>query len=241
MKEVKHLQEKMSTAISILQWELADMWGHVSTRTPDGDHFLLRHLRPPVDPNVPPDDVLEYDLDGNLIAGRREQPDEVFFYACPFKARRKVGAVIHCHPQMAISLVAAGRTIIPIHQHSTKFGREVPVSPWLYGFWREHGEKAVKKMGEHCALMIEGHGALVTGETLEEACINMVQLERTAKMIMMAAGLGRVKPVPPAVVKKFHSIVGSRAKSHTGDQARVPQEWCYYESLIKKGERWSRL
>jgi ribulose-5-phosphate 4-epimerase/fuculose-1-phosphate aldolase len=241
MDSREELKNKMATAISILQWELADMWGHVSVRAPDGHRFLLRHLRPPLDPKVPADDVLEYDLDGRLVSGKRDQPDEIFFYACPFKEKQGVGAVIHCHPQAAISLIAAGKKVLPIHQHSIRFGRGVPVSPWLYGFWPEHGNRAVKAMGENCALLIKGHGALVTGRTLEEACINMVYLERTAKMILMASQVGEVSAVSPAVVKKYSSVVGTRSKGQKEQMGpRAPLEWQYFELMIRKGERWSR-
>ncbi|MBI4489443.1 MAG: class II aldolase/adducin family protein [Deltaproteobacteria bacterium] len=236
MKEVDELKDKMSTAASILKWELANMWGHVSVRTPDGRGFLLMHLRPPEDPAIPADDVLEYDLDGNLVSGRRDQPDEIFFYVCPYKARKDVGAVIHCHPEMAVALTAAGKKIFGFHLHSIKFGRGVPVSPWLYGIWREHGEQATRMMGESCALMIQGHGALVTGETLEEACMTMVRLERAAKMILLASPLGRLRPLSSAVVKKFQTVVAGRS----GGTRRVPLEWRYYESLVKRGEWWSR-
>ncbi len=72
MTDVAKLKGNISTAISILQWEMSDMMGHVSTRTPDRKHFLLRHIRPPLDPSVPEDDVLEFDMDGKRISGRRE-------------------------------------------------------------------------------------------------------------------------------------------------------------------------
>lgn len=246
MREKKwiELKDRMSTAITILTWELADMWGHVSVRTADGKHFLLRHLRPPEDSGIPADDVLEFDLDGNLISGRRNPPDEMFFYICPYRAKKGLGAVIHCHPPMALALTAVGQKIVPIHQGSLKFGRGVPVAPWLYGYWREHGAKAVKLMGNHCALMIKGHGALVVGETLEEACMNMVHLERTARMILSAASYGEPTSLSPAVTRKFLSVMGSGSKNVPAEsRARGPSmlEWHYYESMVKRGERWSRL
>ena len=43
-----------------------------------------------------------------------------------------------------------------MYQHGIKFGKGVPVSPWLYGTWREDGERAAKAMGESCALMMKG-------------------------------------------------------------------------------------
>lgn len=243
--ESQELGDKISTAIAILRWELGNMWGHVSVRTRDGKHFLLRHLRPPANPDVSVDDVLTYDLEGKLISGKRDQPDEIFFYLCPYRASAKVGAVIHCHPSMALALTAVGKKIVPFHQRMAKFGKEVPSTPWLYGYWQSHGELVAKKLSKSCAVMIKGHGAIVTGETLEEACMNMVELERSARLILMAGSLGNVKALPPAVMKRFLTIVGSRWKDRT-EQKNSPalvewMEWHYYEGLVKRGERWSLL
>ena len=49
-------------------------------------------------------------------------------------------------------------------------------------------------MGESCALMMKGHGANVTGKTIQEACLNTVHLERTAKMMLRAGSVGRFSP-----------------------------------------------
>jgi ribulose-5-phosphate 4-epimerase/fuculose-1-phosphate aldolase len=206
MNELDELKEKLATAIQILRWELADMWGHVSCRTPRGDSFLILPLRPPLDHGIREDDVLEFDMDGKLISGRRDPPEEIFFYTCAYKARADAGAVIHCHPPVAVSLVATGKKIVPIHQHSIKFGKGIPTSPWLYGTWQKDGEKAAKAMGNNCALMIKGHGANVTGRTIQEACLNAVHLERTAKMITWAESVGRVALFPRSVVKKYELV-----------------------------------
>lgn len=244
-KQAEELEDKLATAVSILTWELCDMWGHASAKTDDGQRFLLRHLRPPIDPATPVDDVLEFDLDGNLLSGLRNKPDEIFFHTCPYKTRPNIGAVIHCHPPMAIALVATGRKIIPIYQHAVHFGKGVPVSPWLYGTMREHGERALKLMGKSSALMIKGHGALVVGETLEEACMTMVRLERSARMILAAAAVGKPSPLPPSAANQFRSIYpGTGSKKVRDPSARSighATEWHYYESMIKKGERWNRL
>lgn len=68
------------------------MWGHVSSKTSDGKRFPLLPLRPPADPSIPDDDVLEYDLEGKLISGQRDEPEEIFFYTCAYKAKKEVGA-----------------------------------------------------------------------------------------------------------------------------------------------------
>jgi ribulose-5-phosphate 4-epimerase/fuculose-1-phosphate aldolase len=241
MSQSQEVKDKMSTSCAILQWELANMWGHVSVRTVDGKGFSLMPIRCPVDPNIPADDLLEYDLDGKMVAGRRDAIDEIFFYSCPYRAKDDVGSVIHCHPEMAMALAAVGREIKPVHTSSVRFNAGVAVTPFLYGYWLEHGEQAVKAMADGCAVLIRGHGAIVTGKTLEEACINMVQLERTAKLLLLNGALGEPQPLSPAEIEQFKSIAGSRARGKADPAIASFMEWSYYESLIKRGERWSRL
>ena len=99
------------------------MWGHISCRSPRGDSFLILPMRPPYDHSLAEDELLEYDLEGKLIAGRRDPPAEIFFFTALYKSKKDVGAVIHCHPPAAVSLVATGKKIVPMYQHGIKFGK----------------------------------------------------------------------------------------------------------------------
>src|SRR5687768_3936522 len=230
MSELDQLKDNMVTAAKILLWEIGDMWGHVSSKTPDGKRFLLLPLRPPVDPGIPDDDVLEYDLDGKLISGKRDEPEEIFFYTCTYKAKKEIGAVIHVHPPVATSVVATGKKIIPMRHNALKFGKGVPVTPWLYGTWRDDGDRAAKAMGDNCAVMIRGHGANLTGKSIQEACLNTIELERTAKMMVWAASIGKTKsPFAPATVRKYQSLEASRLKRRSNVPSRSAA-WSYYES-----------
>jgi len=60
----------------------------VSVKTPRVDTFILLHLRPPFDHTLSENEILEYDFDGKLVAGRRDPPEEIFFYTCLYKAKR---------------------------------------------------------------------------------------------------------------------------------------------------------
>ena len=242
--QLDELKDKISTTVAILRWEMGNGWGHVGARTPDQNRFLLRHIRPPLDKRTPADELLEYDLDGNLVNGKRDLPQEIYFYSVPLKEKKNVNVVIHCHPPAAITLTAAGGKILAIHQDAIRFGNGIPVAPWLYGSWPEHGDEAVKIMGDNCALVIEGHGALAFGETIEEACMNMVHLERTAKMILMAKSVGEVKALTPAVIQQYQLAVhGENFDPTKNVNPRNPgkKEWRYFEYMVKTGEQWPRL
>ena len=80
MDDLGELKDKLATGTQILRWELADMWGHISCRSPRGDSFLIMPLRPPYDHTLSQDELLEYGLEGNLISGRRDPPAEIFFF-----------------------------------------------------------------------------------------------------------------------------------------------------------------
>ena len=108
MSDNEELKDKLSTAVQILRWELADMWGHVSCRSPRGDSFLIMPMRPPFDPELADDEILEYDFAGKKISGRRDPPEEIYFFTSLFQKRPDTGAVIHCHPPVAVSLIATG-------------------------------------------------------------------------------------------------------------------------------------
>lgn len=236
MTKLDELKESMLTAAKILLWELGDMWGDVSARTPDGKKFLLLPLRPSIDPKISDNDVLEYDLDGKLVSGRRDEPEEICFYTCAYKAKKEPGAVIHVHPPVATALVATGRRIIPMRHRSLRFGKEVPITPWLYGISRKDGEQAAKAMGDNCAVMINGHGAIVTGETLQEACLNAIELEQTAKMMVMASRVGMIEPfLSSRTLNKYKSLQDARRERHGRPTRSVA--WSAYEAMAKKRQR----
>ena len=75
--------------------------------------------------------------------------------------------------------------------------------------------------------------------------MNMVELERAAKMILLAGAQRKVRAMPPAKLKKFQTIVGSKWKDTVsrGSKGGLVEwmEWNYYAALVRKGERWSKL
>ena len=57
-------------------------------------------------------------------------------------------------------------------------------------------------------------------------------------MILRAGKVGRVSPVTAIAVRKFHAVEADRLnRKRTG--APGSPEWNYYESMIKRGERWN--
>src|SRR4030095_3152174 len=113
---------------------------------------------------------------------------------------------------MTLALAAVGGKIEPIHTSSVRFENGVPMTSFLYGYWQQHGEQAAKAMGENCALIIQGHGTIVTGRTAEYACINMVKRKRPGRSRLRGRASGQAQPLTPAAIEEFKSIAGRRAR-----------------------------
>jgi ribulose-5-phosphate 4-epimerase/fuculose-1-phosphate aldolase len=86
--------------------------------------------------------------------------------------------------------------------------------------------------------MIKGHGIVTVGETIDEACINALYMERTAKIMAIARLHGYEGPTPDSI----QTLSGSRAKlfRRPRDEMFHSAEWNYFADKIEKGERWTR-
>jgi L-fuculose-phosphate aldolase len=94
-----------------------------------------------------------------------------------------------------------------------------------------------RTLGDANAMMIKGHGIVTVGKTIDEACLNAVYMERTAKIMAMAQLFG-FSGVPEEFIGQL-----SRSKEKLLTRGkRLPHsaEWNYYAEKIKKGEYWTR-
>jgi len=63
----------------------------------------------------------------------------------------------------------------------------------------------------------------------------MVELERTAKLILLNGALGEPQALSAAEIQQFKSTGGLRARGKADPAIASFMEWSYYESLIKRG------
>jgi ribulose-5-phosphate 4-epimerase/fuculose-1-phosphate aldolase len=85
--------------------------------------------------------------------------------------------------------------------------------------------------------MIKGHGIVAVGASIDEACMNAVYMERTAKIMAEARRFG-FKGVPDDFIE---TLAGSKEKLLTrGQRMSHCAEWNYYAEKIKRGETWTR-
>jgi ribulose-5-phosphate 4-epimerase/fuculose-1-phosphate aldolase len=234
---IKRAEEELKIAAKILEWEIGDIWGHVGVRLPENRGIAVQMFRPPE--NGKKSWLVHFDYSLNKLSGVGTIPRESVIYTEILKARPDVNAVVHCHASMCVALSLADRPIDWVHMQSSRFKGGTPIFPRpIYIVDESEGAELARALGEASALMIKGHGIVTVGATIDEACINALYMERTAKIMAMARLHGYQGPTKESI----QILSDSKKKLFTRPRADMPHsaEWNYYADKIKKGERWTR-
>jgi ribulose-5-phosphate 4-epimerase/fuculose-1-phosphate aldolase len=234
---VKLAEKELRIGAQILEWEIGDIWGHVGVRLPDHDGIAVQMFRRAESSKK--DWLVHFDYSLKKLWGVGTIPREAVIYTEIFKARPDVNAAVHCHASMCIALSLAEKPIDWVHMQSSRFKGSTPIFPRpIYILDESEGAELAKTLGNASAMMIKGHGIVTVGATIDEACINALYMERTAKIMAIAGLHGYQGPTQESI----QTLSASRQKlfRRPRDEMFHSAEWNYYADKIKKGERWTR-
>ena len=233
---IKLAEKELWIGAKILEWEIGDIWGHVGVRLPDSRGIAVQLFRRAEEGNK--DWLVHFDYSLKKLSGVGTIPREAVIYTEIFKARPDVNAAVHCHASMCVALSIADKPVSCVHVQSNRFGRGVPIYPRpIYILDEFEGADLARTLGNANGMMIKGHGIVTVGKSIDDACMNAVYMERTAKIMAMAQLFG-FSGVPDEFIEQLSS---SKEKLLSrGTRLSHSAEWNYYADKIKKGERWTR-
>ena len=195
------MRETIATACRVLANEglVEGILGHVSARTDDG---LLIRCRGPRERGLR-HTTAEDIRDPGGDTGEWRPPAELPIHTELYARRPEVGAVVHAHPRSALLCGLAGIELRPV------FGAfDIPAMRLaLRGVPRyersvlitraELAAEMVAAMGESTTCLLVGHGITVVGDTVEQATVRAVALERLCWVSLRLAQLGASPPAVP--------------------------------------------
>ncbi|GAV30443.1 hypothetical protein PMKS-003957 [Pichia membranifaciens] len=165
--------------------------GHISVRDPVepstfwinplGIHFSM----------VTAADMIHIDEDGNIIGGNTCGTINAAGFAIHsalHKARPNINAACHTHSVWGRAFSCFGKPLEMLNQDSCYFYKSHAVYEDFGGtaVEKEEGKRIAKCAGETGrALILQNHGLLTVGETVDEAAYLFTLLERTCKIQMM--------------------------------------------------------
>jgi L-fuculose-phosphate aldolase len=167
--------------------------GHASMRVPsEPNHFFVKGREYEFDALalMEPDDMVMCDTEGFLIAGRAglTQCSEVKIHACIYKTRPEIQAVVHVHPRYTILMSVLTGSLKPMRQEGAQLVRHaLPIYPHVKTIQSDaEGMELADLLGDSPAILLRGHGAVTTGNSLSAAVMGMAQLEEQAQMNYLA-------------------------------------------------------
>ena len=207
MDELLLQKKKLAQAIRTLAGGgiLTMTVGHASMRLGEDRLLMLGHAhkKHKTLDSITEEQIISIDFDGKVLEGAYEPPGEVYIHTEVMKNRPDVGAAVHGHPIMSEVFGIAGRPIIAVDHRSAVFSSGVPVMDFAGQIdTPELGAQAAKILGNNTAALLRGHGQIVVGETLEEACVNAFLLEDNATKLYMALQLGGAVPLREGELRK---------------------------------------
>jgi L-fuculose-phosphate aldolase len=147
-------------------------------------------------------DLLVTDLEGRPLRPARAVPStELPMHLEVYRRRPDVGAVIHAHPPYATALTVAGISfpddVLP--EVLLTLG-EVPTTRLARPSSDDDARAIEELIGDHDALLLDRHGTLTVGRTIEQAMLVLEQIEHVARVFWLATALGRVERLPSELV-----------------------------------------
>jgi HCOMODA/2-hydroxy-3-carboxy-muconic semialdehyde decarboxylase len=222
----------LATANQVLVREgVLDAYGHISVRDPTSPQaFLLARYLPPS--LVSADDIRAFDFGGRLVIPEDcALYSERFIHAAVYHARPDVSAVCHTHAPDLVAFGIAGAEPGPVFHMAAGLGSRIPIFDdydadsglLISDLGQAHRVAAV--LGTRTAALMRGHGAVVTGRSIEHVVMNAIYLVQNARIRLAAGGLGgQVRALTEQECQAAAAKIGRpaslrRAWSHFAGQA----------------------
>jgi ribulose-5-phosphate 4-epimerase/fuculose-1-phosphate aldolase len=239
-REVEELKKNVALGNRILFHQgLADYHGHQSARIPGTRKFLIKPVLAPLG-YVTSKDIITVDVDEykavceqNMAkAGGKRQvtklkapPRETMIHAAIYEARPDVNSVAHTHQPLATAFSAAGVPLLPIYNQAAPFAPETPIfpSPRLI-YTVQDGVEICATLKDRMAMLLQGHGIVVVGDSLEYATVHAIYLERTAYIQWVASSVGKPVTMPQKEIDMMKENMVYRSYD----------AFAYFASLLKR-------
>lgn len=242
-KEVQELKKNVALGNRIVFHQgLADYHGHVSARIPGTRKFLIKPVLAPLG-NITGKDIILVDIDeykavceenyakaGNkrTVTRLKIPPRETMIHASIYETRPDVNSVVHTHQPLATAFSVAGVPLKPIYNQASAFAPETPIfpSPRLI-YTLQDGKEICATLGNRMAMLLQGHGIVVVGDSLEYATVHAIYLERTAYIQWVASSIGKPVIMPQKDIDDMKENMIYRAYD----------AFAYFQSMLPRGAK----
>jgi L-fuculose-phosphate aldolase len=173
--------------------------GNISVRF--GNGLLITPTSVPYDA-MTPDQIVFMAMDGSH-ASNQKPSSEWRFHLDILKARGDVNAVVHTHPTYCTVLAIMGMDIPPVHYMIAAAGGDsIRCAPYATFGTEELSEYAVRALAGRFACLLDHHGMIAVGKTLDKAMWLAVEVETLARQYHGCLQIGKPPLLSSAEIER---------------------------------------
>jgi ribulose-5-phosphate 4-epimerase/fuculose-1-phosphate aldolase len=186
--------------------------GHITARDPEKeDHFWLNGFG--VDfGSITVDDLILCNHKGEVVEGKYSVNGAAFaIHSEVHKARPDVIAAAHAHSVYGKAFSCLGIPLDPITQDACAFFEDHGVYSDYGGVANdtEEGERIAKALGKNKAAILQNHGLITVGQSVEETVWWFITMERSCQAQLAAEATGRpTKKIDDETARKVKAEIG---------------------------------
>ncbi|MBZ0263461.1 class II aldolase/adducin family protein [bacterium] len=152
-------------------------------------------------------DFVLLSADGEVLKGDVSPSSETALHISAYELRKDIQAVIHAHPPHVIAATLAGISLeaVPLPEAAYMLG-SVPTCKFAVPGTKEGGEVIRERIGKREAVLLDRHGAVTVGKTLEQALMRMETLENVAKAVLLANSQGFMKQLSSSQIDRISTL-----------------------------------
>ncbi|MBZ9641014.1 class II aldolase/adducin family protein [Streptomyces sp. PSKA30] len=164
--------------------------GNVSVRV--RDTVLVTPSGVPYD-RLTPDDLTAVDLDGRQVRGTLVPTSELPMHLAVYRTT-DARAVVHTHAVHATAVSTLVRELPAIHYMAGALGGPVRVAPYATYGTEELAENMLHALADRSGCLLQNHGTLTYGATLDQAYDRTAQLEWMCHLWLTASSVPGLTP-----------------------------------------------
>ncbi|HEY6868853.1 MAG TPA: class II aldolase/adducin family protein [Novosphingobium sp.] len=182
--------------------------GHITARDPEfPDRFWVNPVMHPFS-EMRVSDLLLVDHAGTVLEGSGQvNPAAFAIHSRLHAARPDVIAAAHSHSTYGKTWSAFGRLLEPLTQDAAIFYEDHVIFDGFSGVLDDLSEadRLARTLGAKNAAILQNHGILTVGQTVESAAWRFIAMEDACKVQLLAEGSGGGTPMPHDVARHTHA------------------------------------
>ena len=164
------------------------------------------------------------DSSGKVAEGEARPPSEFALHLGCYDERSDVRAIVHAHPPYATAMACAGKSITTfLAEAVVSLGPEVPLARFALPFGAAGAAPLRELIGDYDALLLQSHGVITVGPSLELALLRMELVEHMAKIVTLAQPHGGVQPLPSEVLGLLITKRRGAGLGQAADRTPIPE------------------